>query len=101
MKLHTLPEQGRQLPADTDLLLMPTTAGSLLLINLPPGDYAYESHRTVELIVCVSGTLVMQDDAGNKLSAKTGEMIEIPIGLSHRFAPDCDAVVLTLTQSAN
>ena len=99
MKLHALPAEGRQLPADTDQLLMPVTAGSLLLINLPPGEYAYESHRAPELIVCLTGTLIMQDETGFRLSAQPGEMIEIPVGLSHRFAPDCDAVVLTLTQT--
>ncbi len=99
MILHKLPTLGKTLSADTDHLLAQIQAGSLLLIHLPPGDYAFESHKHPEFIVCVNGSLVMEDQQGNRQIASTGEMIEIPIGLVHRFSENCDAIVLTLTQS--
>ena len=89
---------GAALAPDTDHLLRSLTAGSMLLIHLPPGDYAFEEHVTPEYIVCLSGVLRMADAAGNTVSASVGEMIEVSPGLSHHFAPDCAAVVLTLTQ---
>ena len=99
MIIHKLPSLGQTLLADTDFLLTKLQAGSLLLIHLPPGSYAFESHPTPEFIVCLDGQLVMESQEGNKQIAQTGEMIEIPIGLVHRFAEDCNATVLTITQS--
>ncbi len=99
MIVHKLPTLGRTLPADADFLLKELQTGSLLLIHLPPGTYAFESHQTPEFIVCLEGQLIMESQEGNIQTAKTGEMIEIPIGLSHRFAENCNATVLTITQS--
>ena len=93
---HALPATGRALPADTDHLLAKTNAGALLLIHLPPGGYPLERHAMPEYIVCVQGRLAMESEAGERCAAMPGEMIEVPAGLSHRFATDCDAVVLTL-----
>ena len=97
--LHSLARQGRKLPADTDHLLAHTAAGSLLLLHVPPGDYHHESHARIEYLVCLVGRLVLETAAG-RTEAGVGEMIEIPAGVSHRFAADCDAVLLTVTQQA-
>jgi mannose-6-phosphate isomerase-like protein (cupin superfamily) len=98
--LHALPADGRRLPADTDHLLTRTTAGALLLIHVPPGDYAYEVHRLSEFIICVDGTFIIEADNGARAKAECGQMIEIPPGLRHRFAPESNAVIITLTQNA-
>jgi mannose-6-phosphate isomerase-like protein (cupin superfamily) len=98
--LHTLPADGRKLPPDTDHLLTRTTAGVLLLIHVPPGEYAYEVHRLPEFIVCVDGTFVIESESGRQAKAGCGQMIEIPPGLRHRFAPESNAVIITLTQNA-
>lgn len=98
--LHTLPAQGRALPADTDHLLARTHAGELLLIHVPPGEYAYESHSSPEYIVCVDGQLVMQAEHSARIVAERGQMIEVPPGLRHCFAPESNAVILTLAQAA-
>lgn len=99
-KHHTLPHTGRGLPADTDHLLAQTAAGALLLIHIPPGSYALERHAMPEYIVCLQGELRMDAEGGERCVASSGEMIEVPAGLSHRFAADCDAVVMTLAQRA-
>lgn len=97
-KHHPLPATGRDLPADTDHLLAQTSTGALLLIHIPPGSYALERHAMPEYIVCLQGRLQMEAKGGERCSASAGEMIEVPAGLSHRFAADCDAVVMTLAQ---
>ena len=97
--LHALPAQGRDLPADTDHLLARTGAGALLLIHVPPGEYAYESHSLPEYIVCVDGLLAMQAEHGVRIMAERGQMVEVPPGLRHRFAPESNAVILTLAQA--
>jgi quercetin dioxygenase-like cupin family protein len=99
-KHHPLPTIGRGLTADTDHLLAQTSAGALLLICIPPGSYALERHAMPEYIVCLQGELRMEAEDGGRCSATAGEMIEVPAGLSHRFAADCDAVVMTLAQRA-
>ncbi len=98
--LHALPANGRNLPADTDHLLTRTTAGALVLIHVPPGDYAYEVHGLPEFIICVDGTFMIEADDGRREVAERGQMIEIPPQLRHRFAPESNAVIITLTQSA-
>ena len=98
--LHALPADGRKLPADTDHLLTRTTAGALLLIHVPPGEYAYEVHRLTELIVCVDGTFIIEAEDGARVKAECGQMIEIPPELRHRFARESNAVIITLTQNA-
>jgi uncharacterized cupin superfamily protein len=95
--LHPLSRDGRALPADTDHLLANTAAGSLLLLHVPPGDYCYESHVRNEYLICLNGHLVLETDAC-RTAAGVGEMIEVPAGVRHRFAADCDAVLLTVTQ---
>ena len=97
---HPLPRDGRALEADSDHLLARTSAGALLLIHIPPGAYALERHAMPEYIVCLQGVLKMETEDGKACSAAVGEMIEVPPGLSHRFAADCDAVVMTLAQRA-
>jgi quercetin dioxygenase-like cupin family protein len=97
-KHHALPDTGRQLPADADHLLAQTLPGALLLIHIPPGTYALERHAMPEYIVCLQGQLQMEAESGDRCGATAGEMIEVPAGLSHRFAADCDAVVMTLAQ---
>ena len=101
---HPLPATGRSLAADSDHLLARTSPGALLLIHLPPGAYAFEQHAMPEYIVCLQGRLQMEAEreaeGGARCSATAGEMIEVPPGLSHRFAADCDAVVLTVAQKA-
>lgn len=97
--LHALPAQGRDLPADTDHLLARTGAGALLLIHVPPGEYTYESHCAPEYIVCVDGLLAMQAEHGERIMAERGQMVEVPPGLRHRFAPESNAVILTLAQA--
>jgi quercetin dioxygenase-like cupin family protein len=99
-KHHPLPSEGRALAPDSDHLLARTSAGALLLIHIPPGGYALEQHATPEYIVCLNGTLKMEAEGGERCCAIAGEMIEVPAGLSHRFAVDCDAVVMTLAQRA-
>lgn len=99
-KHHPLPRDGRALDADSDHLLARTSTGAMLLIHIPPGAYAFEQHAMPEYIVCLNGTLKMEADDGERCSAAVGEMIEVPPGLSHRFAADCDAVVMTLAQRA-
>lgn len=98
--LHALPTDGRNLPADTDHLLTRTTAGALVLIHVPPGEYAYEVHGLPEFIICVDGTFIIEADDGRREVAERGQMIEIPPQLRHRFAPESNAVIITLTQSA-
>jgi quercetin dioxygenase-like cupin family protein len=98
--LHTLPAKGREQVADRDELIAKTNEGALLLIHVPPGNYAYESHRMPEFIVCIDGELVMQSKAGNSTTARVGQMIEVPPGLEHRFAPTSNAVILTMAQKA-
>ncbi|HEV8689523.1 MAG TPA: cupin domain-containing protein [Ideonella sp.] len=97
---HPLPATGRTLAADSDHLVARTSPGALLLIHLPPGAYAFEHHAMPEYIVCLQGSLQMEAEGGARCSAAVGEVIEVPPGLSHRFAADCDAVVLTLAQKA-
>jgi quercetin dioxygenase-like cupin family protein len=99
-KHHPLPHDGRALKADSDHLLARTSAGAMLLIHIPPGAYALEQHAMPEYIVCLQGLLQMEAADGERCSAAVGEMIEVPPGLSHRFADDCDAVVMTLAQRA-
>lgn len=99
-KHHPLPTTGRALPPDTDHLLAQTSPGALLLIHVPPGSYALERHAMPEYIVCLQGQLRMEAEDGERCGAAAGEMIELPAGLSHRFAADCDAVVMTLAQRA-
>ncbi len=98
--LHALPADGQKLAADTDHLLARTTAGALLLIHVPPGEYAYEVHQRTEFIVCVDGTFMIESDNGARAKAEQGQMIEIPPGLRHRFAPESNAVIVTLAQNA-
>ncbi len=62
--LHPLPSLGRSLPADSDHFLGMLTGGTMLLINVPPGLYAFEEHTQSEFIVCVTGTLTMESEAG-------------------------------------
>ena len=69
LPLNTL---GAALAPDTDHLLRSLTAGSMLLIHLPPGDYAFEQHATPEYIVCLSGVLRMADAAGAQSSLCAG-----------------------------
>ncbi|TDR77783.1 cupin domain-containing protein [Paludibacterium purpuratum] len=97
--LHTLPAAGRLQEPDTDHVLATVRASQLLLINLVPGSYAFESHAHSEYLLCLSGTLVLEDDAGGQAAAQVGEMIEIPPGLRHRFAPTSDAVIVTVAQN--
>lgn len=99
-KHHPLPHSGRGLAADADHLLARTSAGALLLIHIPPGSYALEQHAMPEYIVCLQGLVRMEAEGGECCSAAAGEMIEVPPGLAHRFAADCDAVVMTLAQRA-
>lgn len=99
-KHHPLPASGRALPPDTDHALAQTAAGALLLIHIPPGSYAFERHAMPEYIVCLQGQLRMEAEDGERCEADAGEMIEVPAGLSHCFAADCDAVVMTLAQRA-
>jgi mannose-6-phosphate isomerase-like protein (cupin superfamily) len=99
-RLHALPTDDRNLSADTDHLLTRTTAGALLLIHVPPGEYAYEVHRLPEFIVCVDGTFMVESGDGKQVKAERGQMIEIPPGLRHRFASESNAVIITLTQNA-
>jgi quercetin dioxygenase-like cupin family protein len=98
--VHRLADKGRALPADTDHLLARTGPGALLLVHVPPGEYPYESHRMPEFIVCVAGRLVMDSEDGQTVEAATGDMVEIPPGLCHRFAARADAVLLTVVQQA-
>jgi quercetin dioxygenase-like cupin family protein len=98
--LHALPNVGRDLPPDADHLLTRISAGALLLIHVPPGEYAYEVHRLPEFIVCINGTFIIESDNGRQAKAERGQMIEIPPGLRHRFASESNAVIITLTQNA-
>jgi hypothetical protein len=98
--LHNLPSKGRRQIADRDELIAKTNEGALLLIHVPPGDYAYESHRMPEFILCVDGELVMESRAGDMCIATIGQMIEVATGLEHRFAPTSNAVILTIAQKA-
>lgn len=98
--LHSLPKQGRLQIPDTDHVLASLPPSQLLLINLVPGLYSFESHARTEYILCLSGTLVMEDEAGQHLQAGAGEMIEIAPGLRHRFASVSDAVIMTVAQNA-
>eukprot|EP00300_Choanocystis_sp_HF-7_P022958 c22610_g1_i1.p3 GENE.c22610_g1_i1~~c22610_g1_i1.p3 ORF type:complete len:103 (-),score=10.74 c22610_g1_i1:228-536(-) len=96
-EVHALPTFGRTLVPDSDHIIGFTEQPiPLLLINVPPGEYAYESHGGIERIVCLSGVLRMESEDGSRAAATAGEMIEVPTGLRHRFAADCDAVILTL-----
>ncbi len=98
LALHPLARQGRQLPADTDHELAAIGRGSLLLIHVPPGEYAFEQHALAEFIVCIDGRIGIETADGIRQSAMVGEMIEITAGVRHRFASDSDAVILTLAQ---
>ncbi|BEV73836.1 MULTISPECIES: cupin domain-containing protein [unclassified Paludibacterium] len=98
--LHRLPSLGRSLMPDSDHLLTQLRPSQLLLINLRPGQYAFESHVHHEFLLCLEGTLVLEDEQGRACEARTGEMIEIPSGLSHRFAAGADAVIATIAQSS-
>ncbi|MBV8047165.1 MAG: cupin domain-containing protein [Paludibacterium sp.] len=96
--LHALPAQGRRQVPDTDHVLAQINASQLLLINLVPGEYAFEVHPRAEYLLCLTGTLVLEDEHGRQAAAREGEMVEIPPGLRHRFAPTADAVIVTVAQ---
>jgi|GEM_PF-2084802 len=98
--LHPLAAEGVALPADKDHLLARTAPGALLLIHVPPGDYAFEVHRAAEYIVCLDGVLVLESEDGGRCAVPAGAMAEVPPGLRHRFAADSRAVILTIAQSA-
>ena len=98
--LHSLAWYGRDLPADTDHELAAIGRGSLLLIHVPPGDYAFEQHALPEFIVCIDGRIGIETSDGDLQNASVGQMIEITAGVRHRFASDSDAVILTLAQRA-
>lgn len=95
---HPLATFGSTLPADSDHLLAITSAGALLLIHVPEGDYGFEEHSQPEFIVCLQGQLDMETNDGQEVTALAGEMIEVTPGVRHRFAPGTNAVVMTLTQ---
>ena len=95
---HPLATLGRTLPADQDHPLAQTHAGALLLIHIPPGDYPFEVHRSTEYLLCMQGRLVLEGEGGQRADMNTGEMLEIPPGLKHRFASESDAVIVTLVQ---
>jgi quercetin dioxygenase-like cupin family protein len=97
--LHALPTQGRSLVPDTDHLLASVRPAQLLLINLLPGEYPFESHDNPEYLVCLRGTLMLEDEHGVQIRAELGEMVEVCPGVRHRFAPQADAVILTVAQS--
>lgn len=98
--VHPLTTQGRTQPADVDHLLARVQASSLLLINLLPGHYPFETHVSSEYVVCLKGHLVLESASGDIAEALAGEMIEIAAGVSHRFGVDVDAVILTVAQTA-
>jgi quercetin dioxygenase-like cupin family protein len=98
--LHALPAQGRTLQPDTDHVLASTGPSQLLLINIPPGSYAYETHPRTEYLLCINGTLIVEAEHGARTQATAGQMIEIPPGLTHHFAAETDAVIVTVAQSA-
>lgn len=70
------------------------------LCTVTPGEHTFETHHAVEFIVCLKGELVMETEDGGLVQAETGEVIEIPPGVVHRFAPQCAASVMRLTQQA-
>lgn len=97
--IHTrLSTFGRTLLADNDHLLAATGPGALLLIHVPEGDYAFEQHALPEFIFCMHGQLDMETNDGQEVSASAGDMIEVTPGVRHRFAPSCNAVIVTLAQ---
>jgi hypothetical protein len=96
--ISPLAREGRQLPADQDHLLARVGAGALLLINVPPGEYRFETHRLPEYILTLEGTLVLETDTAERFLVKTGEMATIAPGVSHRFASDSQAVIMTIAQ---
>jgi quercetin dioxygenase-like cupin family protein len=100
--VHNHVELGRSFPGDCDALITRFTSGSMLLIHVPPQEgYAYEVHAAPEYIICLNGTLKMESQHGQAVSVNAGDMIEVPVGLFHRFAADSDAVILTLILDAS
>lgn len=97
--IYSLAEQGRALPPDCDHLLAKIQPAQLLLINIPPGVYAYEHHSCSEYLLCMSGRLILETDNGLKATISQGQMMEIPPGLKHRFAAESDAVIVTIAQT--
>ncbi|TIC86904.1 cupin domain-containing protein [Crenobacter intestini] len=67
------------------------------LCRVEPGEHAYEAHPATEFIVCLQGALLLEDADGGRVQADPGEVIEIPAGVRHRFAPPCDAAIMRLT----
>jgi hypothetical protein len=98
--VHPLTTLGRLQEPDVDHLLARVQASSLLLINLLPGHYPFETHAGCEYVLCLKGHLVLESDSGEIAEALGGEMIEVAAGVSHRFGVDVDAVILTVSQTA-
>ncbi len=95
-----LPTLGRGLAADRDHALAALGPGHLVLLHVPPGDWPWERHAGPEFLVCLQGRLQLQCEGGPDLAAGPGEMLALPPGLAHRFAPSCNAVLLVLTQAS-
>ena len=96
--LHDLVRQGRGNVPDQDCLLASIGCSSLLLINIVPGDYAFETHAHSEYLFCMDGELALEDESGRTACVSRGGMIEIPPGLRHRFSAQANAVIVTVAQ---